>query len=49
MNDPRKLLPQTVREMWEKLATNLDDGDAVQGIYSLSTWIGNYYPSKSGI
>ncbi len=48
MADPRILLPHNVREMWENLATKLDDTEEVHGIYSLCLWIGNYYPSKSG-
>jgi hypothetical protein len=51
MKDPRKLLPEMVREMWEKIARILlieGSDSAVKGIFSLSSWIGALYPSLSG-
>src|SRR5689334_575988 len=48
MKDPRRLLPETVRTMWEALATKMQNESAVRGIYNLATWIGTFYPSITG-
>jgi hypothetical protein len=43
-----QMLPDDVRKLWIRLAAGLRKATNVRGIYDLTKWIGDRYPSPAG-